>query len=177
MRIFIALLFDEENKNIIHDILQEVKVISKSGNFTERNNLHLTLVYIGKTCDSELKNIRKKLSEIKIQKFNYMTNKIKYFKKSNNQKIVYLGVDKTDEMLNLYNQVVDKLNELDYHFLHEKLTPHITLGRKVILREYENVRSIYCNPLNLKAIKISIMESKRVEDKLVYEELYKVPLI
>ncbi len=33
MKLFIALLFEEEQKNIIYDILQEIKLISRSGNF------------------------------------------------------------------------------------------------------------------------------------------------
>lgn len=177
MRIFIALLFDEENKNIMHDLLEEVRYISKHGTFTTKSNLHLTLVYIGETSNLELENIKKQLFSIKYKKFNYMTNRIKYFKESNNKKIVYLGVDKSEKLMGLYNLVVTKLRELNYDFHHDKLTPHITLGKKVIYKEYENAKNIYCNPLQLKAIKISVMESKRVNDKLVYEEIYSVPLL
>ena len=176
MRIFIALLFEEENKNIIYDILQEVRVISAKGDFTSIGNLHLTLVYIGQTEKDQLKTIREKLSELHVHKFTYMTTKIKYFKKNNNQKIIYLGVEKTNALLELYQQVAHKLNEIGYDFPTEKYTPHITLGRKVQIKEYESTHSIYCNPLVLHATKISVMESKRVDDNLVYEELFSIPL-
>ncbi len=176
MRIFIALLFDEEKKNIISDILQEVKLISSKGNFTSIGNLHLTLIYIGETSQDELKDIKKKLKEVSVNHFNYLTNKIKYFIKGDNQKIIYLGVEKSDQLLNLYRQVVVKLNDLGHQFHLEKYTPHITLGRKVTTKKYELISSIYCNPLEMSAMKISIMESKRANDKLVYDEIYSIPL-
>lgn len=176
MRIFIALLFEEEKKNVIYDILQEVRVISDKGDFTRFQNLHLTVVYIGETNPSQLENIRSKLSEIHIHKFSYLTTKIKYFKKSNNQKIVYLGVEKTNALLELFQLISHKLNEIGYDFPTDKYTPHITLGRKVHLKEFESLHSIYCNPLTLHATRISIMESKRVEDRLTYEELFSIPL-
>lgn len=176
MRIFIALLFEEEKKNIIYDILQEVRVISDKGDFTSLSNLHLTLVYIGNTDQDQLISIRNKLAQIRMHKFTYLTTKIKYFKKSNNQKIVYLGVEKTNALLELFQQVSHKLNEIGYDFPTEKYTPHITLGRKVQFKQYETVSSIYCNQLVLEAKKISIMESKRVDDNLVYEELFSIPL-
>lgn len=176
MRVFIALLFDEEKKDIIFDILQEVKLISYKGNFTSIGNLHLTLIYIGETSQDELTKIKKKLQEIKVNRFNYLTNKIKYFVKGDNQKIIYLGVDKSEQLISLYQNVVTKLNELGNHFRLDKYTPHITLGRKVTTKKLESINSIYCNPLEMQALKISVMESKRVNDKLIYEEIFSVPL-
>ena len=176
MRTFIALLFDEEKKDIIFDILQEVKLISHKGNFTSIGNLHLTMIYIGETSQDELEAIKKKLEEVKIKQFNYLTSKIKYFTKGDNQKIIYLGVEKSDKLFDLYRSVVKKLNDLGHQFHLEKYTPHITLGRKVTTKKLESVSSIYCNPLEMSALKISIMESKRVNNKLVYEEIYSIPL-
>ena len=169
MRIFIALLFDEDKKDIIFDILQEVKLISYKGSFTSIGNLHLTLIYIGETSQDELTTIKKKLEEIKVNRFNYLTNKIKFFIKGDNQKIVYLGVERSDQLFNLYHQVVLKLNDLGHQFHLDKYTPHITLGRKVTTKKLESISSIYCNPLEMSAL-------KRVNDKLVYEEVFSIPL-
>lgn len=176
MKLFIALLFEDEQKNIIYDILQETKLISGTGSFTHYSNLHLTLEYIGETTADQLEVIKKTLSEIDFKTFSYVTTKIKCFSKSNNQKIVYLGVEYSDTLRELYHRVIDQLNQAGYDFSYEKYTPHITLGRKVRFKEFESVRNIYCNPLTIHAHRISIMESKRVDGKLVYEELYSIPL-
>ncbi len=176
MRIFIALLFEDEKKDIIYDILQEIKLITKSGNFTNYKNLHLTILYLGDTTPEMLERIKEKLTGIDISKFNYETNRIKHFKKSNEKKIVYLGVEKKDILINLYNLIVKKLNDLDYNFPFNKYTPHITLAREVRLKEGESTNDIYCNSLTFNASKISIMESTKVDGKLAYLELFNIPL-
>lgn len=176
MKLFIALLFEDEKKDIIYDILQEVKLISNTGDFTSYDNLHLTIEYIGESSLEEFEVIKTALLEINFSMFHYVTNKIKCFSKSNNQKIVYLGVETTDVLRELYHSVIDQLNKVGYSFNYEKFTPHITLGRKVRFKEFESVHNIYCNPLTILAGRLSIMESKRVEGKIVYEELFSVPL-
>jgi 2'-5' RNA ligase len=176
MRIFIALLFEKENKNIIHDILGEVKYVCEKGNFTSYGNLHLTLVYIGETSKAELDKIKIVLSKINQKKFKYLTDRIKYFKKSGNKKIVYLGLQKSIRLEQLYHEVAHNLNEIGYNFHLEKYTPHITLGREILVKNNESLHNIYCNPLELKADRISVMESKRVDNQLVYEEIFSIPL-
>lgn len=176
MKLFVAFLFEDEKKDIIFDILQEAKLISSAGNFTDFNNLHLTVFYIGDTTPEQLEQLKVNLSEIDFKSFNYVTNKIKCFSKSNNQKIVYLGVEHSDELHNIYHKIVDKINLSGFDFHYQKYTPHITLGRKVKFKEYETVSNIYCIPLTINARKISIMETKRVGGKLVYEKLFSVPL-
>ena len=176
MRTFIALLFEDEQNSIIYDILGEVRAISNSGNFTHKDNLHLTILYIGDTSEEDLEKMKNKLSEIKLDKFDYKTNRIKYFKKSNTRIIVYLGVDKIDLLENLYNIIRTKLKEIGISIQSEKYTPHITLGRQVKIKEEESLHNIYCNTLNLKATKISIMESKRIGNRLAYKEVYSIAL-
>jgi 2'-5' RNA ligase len=176
MRTFIALLFDDEPKEIIYDILGEVRTISESGRFILKNNLHLTILYVGETSAEELLAMKEKLSEIKLEKFDYQTNRIKYFRKSNSRIIVYLGVDKIEPLENLYTTVRIKLREIDLNFNSEKYTPHITLGRQVKVKSSESLHNIYSNSLNLRASRISVMESKKVNNKIVYEELYSIPL-
>lgn len=176
MKTFIALRFEEEPNNIIYDILGEVKAFSDSGNFTDKFNLHLTILYIGETSEEFLETMKSKLMEIDLQKFDYKTNQIKSFQKSNSRLIVYLGVDKTEIIENLYNLVRIKLEEIGLNFENNKYIPHITLGRKIRMKNNKSLQDIYCNSLTLSANRISIMESKKVQNKLVYEELFNIPL-
>ena len=134
------------------------------------------MFYIGDTSPEQLEQIKAKLSEIDLQSFNYVTNKIKCFSKSNDQKIVYLGVEHSDELHHIYHKIVDKINESGFDFPYQKYTPHITLGRKVKFKEYETVNNIYCNALTINAYKISVMESKRIDGKIVYKKLFSVNL-
>lgn len=176
MRIFIALLFENEKRDIINDILGEVRGISDSGNFTSKNNLHLTIQYIGETSEAVLSKIKDNLCKFNFSKFDYETNRIKYFKKSNSRIIVYLGVDKTEYLEDLYHKVRAELRNAGCELQSGKFTPHITLGRQVKINKNKSIHNVYCNKLLLHASKISVMESKRVNNKLVYEELFNIPL-
>ncbi len=176
MRLFIALLFKKEKREILHDMLMEVKAICSSGQFTTKDNLHLTLVYIGEADEALLAGIKRKLGEIRLDAFRYTTNRIKYFKKSSEQLIVYLGIDKSHDLERLFHHTRRKLKEAGCHCPSQNYTPHITFGRKVKVSKNGSLHNIYTNPLTLEAERISIMESKRVDQKLVYEELYSIPL-
>ena len=176
MKTFIALRFEEEPNDIIYDILGEVKAISKSGNFTHKKNLHLTILYIGETSEESLEAMKSKLMEIEQLRFQYHTNHIRYFKKSNDRLIVYLAVEKIKALEDLYHSVRLKLKETGQDIHSAKYTPHITLGRKVLIKNNQSLHNVYTNSLCLKANSISIMESKRLNNRLVYEELYNIPL-
>ena len=52
MRLFTAICFDEETKNALFAARNFAKNFSE-GNFSEKENLHLTLVFIGETERTE----------------------------------------------------------------------------------------------------------------------------
>ncbi len=176
MRIFIALLFDETNKNMIYEYANRLKEHSKSGNYSTLNNLHLTMLFIGQTDFSVVEEIYGKLSEIKSESFEYQTGNISYFEKSRNRKILYLSLKDTFKIKQLHVKIVAKINELGMDFNINKFTPHITLAREVLFEDGFDNKNLNVPELKLKAKAISIMESKRVGGELVYQELYNIPL-
>lgn len=176
MRIFIALLFEDGIKDAIYDYLEEVEEVSESGNFSSYDNLHLTLLYLGETSSAMLVKITDKLREIVFRQFDYQTQGIGSFHKSQNRRIVYLGVGKSYNLESLYNLVVLKLKEIGLEFPTEKYTPHITLGRQVGLIAEHDLDQIRTRPLTIKADRISIMESTRVDGELTYRELSSIPM-
>ncbi len=170
MKLFIALLFSYEIKDSIYDWLEEVEEISDGGNFTDYDNLHLTILYLGETKPEMFQRIKDKLSEITINAFEYKTTSIDMFQKEKPKRIVYLGIQKNHTLDRLYNQVVLKLRELGLDIPTSKYTPHITLGRQVSLIADRDLERIRTTPLNIRAERISMMESTRVEGILTYIE-------
>ncbi|MBN2540853.1 MAG: RNA 2',3'-cyclic phosphodiesterase [Bacilli bacterium] len=170
MRLFIALLFPYEIKDTIYDVLEEVEEISEDGNFTDYDNLHLTVLYLGETSKEMYQRIKEKCSEIIIKPFSYETSHIGMFQKNKPKKIVYLGVKNNYTLQSLYNQVVIKLRELGLSIPTSKYTPHITLGRQVSLIADQDLERIQVKPLTIQADRISLMESTRVEGILTYIE-------
>jgi len=176
MRIFIALLFNDEIKDAVYDYLAEVEETSVSGNFSSLDNLHLTILYLGETSLAMLEKIKLKLSEINFRNFQYETNNLGYFQKSQNRKIVYLGVNKSYNLESLYNLIVIKLKEIGLNFPTEKYTPHITLARQVSLINDNDLETIRTTSHTIEANHISIMESTRINGELTYLEVHKIPL-
>ncbi len=176
MRIFIALLFSEPNKQKIYEYGRQIEKVSDSGNFSTYNNLHLTLLFIGRTEVENVRKIADKLSEIKADKFEYQTGDIDFFKRSKLRKIVYLGLKDKYRLRQLYNRIIIKINEIGMDYSANRFTPHITLARQVVLNEEFDESLLHVEPLTLEADRISLMESKRVDGELVYSEIFSVPL-
>ena len=78
MRLFTALCFDEKTKNALFSLSEKSKTFAK-GNFTLRENLHLTLVFIGET--ERKSEIESALSEIEFPKFSVDFSKTNAFQK------------------------------------------------------------------------------------------------
>ena len=176
MKLFIALLFEDNIKDQIYDWLEEVEAVSVSGNFSNYDNLHLTIIYLGDTNPDMYQVIKTKLQEIVIQRFSYQTTEIDCFKKNKPKKIVYLGVKHSDPLKRLYNQVVLKLRELDLVIPTNRYTPHITLGRQVALISTDDLTKVRVKPLIIQANRISMMESTRIDGELTYIERDSIPL-
>jgi 2'-5' RNA ligase len=70
IRCFIALELDREIINYLDDLdLQIKKKNLFTGSFTDPENLHLTLKFLGEIKESKVEEVKKKLHEIKFQEF------------------------------------------------------------------------------------------------------------
>lgn len=169
MRIFIALQFPEL---INQEISKYIEILKNDypGNYTLYSNLHLTIYYIGETDEKQLVKIIDSLKRIRLMKFTYRTSKISSFKAKNNHRLVNILVDKNPKLIELHSKVINALKQAGVQISSENFTPHITLGRKVYI-DSSSLQKIEAKSLDILASRISIMESKRVDDVLVYEEL------
>ena len=129
MRLFTAICFDEETKNALFAAQNFAKNFSE-GNFSEKENLHLTLVFIGETERTE--EIKSALSEIEFPAFGFKISKTGTFEK----KIFWAGTEENENLKNLQKLVFEKLKNLGFELEEREFVPHITLARK--LRPEEN---------------------------------------
>jgi 2'-5' RNA ligase len=174
MRIFIALLFPEAIKEKLYSVINECKD-NFPGNYTAYNNLHLTLHYLGEVSEDKLNLLKESIKEIEFPSFTYTAKKIDSFKNNKAKKIVHLRVEKSTYLKMLHQKVINLLYGLGFELENTNFTPHITLGRKVEV-SHEDILNIEFNKLLIPATRISIMESKRINDELVYEEIEFVDL-
>lgn len=121
MRLFIAIDFPEDVKKEIEKI--QKKLPQFQGKLTERENLHLTLKFLGEVDDSLVEDIKKRLNKIKLKKFDVEVDSLGYFSPSV-IKIVWLHVAGCEK---IQKEIDEKLEEL---FAKEKgFMSHLTIAR------------------------------------------------
>jgi 2'-5' RNA ligase len=99
-RVFIAIEFEENIKRYLHDIQNRVVQVSEKGNFTSKENFHLTLNFIGEVNIDKIENINKCIYDVAINqsKFKLYFDTLGQFPRGN-KSIVWVGL-KSNEMLN-----------------------------------------------------------------------------
>ena len=171
MRLFTAVNFTENIKDELCRIEENLKNNSVKGNFTLRENLHLTLVFIGET--SKLSEVRQAMDAVSENKFMLAMKGFGRFRRDRGD-IYWVGIDKAKELTSLYRQLTENLAEAGFKPEDRDYTPHLTLGREVVMREGFQVDefSKTIPQMSMKAEKISLMKSERINGKLTYTEIY-----
>ena len=133
-----------------------------------KNNLHLTLVFLGEVEPGDVDPIIKALDNVEYKKFDISFNMLGKFSRRDGD-FVWLGMDKEkSDLARLNTLVCRELRKLG--FRQEKFTPHITLGRRVVLKE--DLASIQADGISTRVERISLMLSERVDNVLTYTEIY-----
>ncbi|MCL2518063.1 MAG: RNA 2',3'-cyclic phosphodiesterase [Oscillospiraceae bacterium] len=119
MRLFTGINFTDEIKNDLMSIIETMRS-QVNANYTLRNNLHMTLVFIGETNKNN--EIISNLNKIKFEPF-----KIEFSGHGKFRDICWVGVKPNHTLTKLQNGISEVLQiKPDYNF-----TPHITLAREV----------------------------------------------
>lgn len=172
MRLFTAVCFDEETKSALFSAEEAISEKS-SGSFSLRENLHLTLVYIGETDRAE--EIKSALSKIEFSRFDFKIRGTGTFEKG----ILWAGTSEDGKLRELRKTVFKNLSELGFDLDEREFVPHITLAKKYVPAEDfsfgEAEKLLPEKTLNIK--RISLMKSERAEGVLRYTEIYSVNLI
>jgi len=129
MRAFIAIEFPEEIKtDIFHNFekLKETGIVS--GNFVEKENLHLTLKFLGDLNEEKAKKIQEKLSEVNFRKFRVKIGEIGFFPKEKYIRTIWIEL-KAEEIQKLQKIIDDKLFEIGISKDEREFTSHITAVR------------------------------------------------
>lgn len=175
MKIFIAIELEDDIKDYLDEMQKKVSERSRKGNFTSRNNYHITLRFLGEVDRDDVDTVVEAIHDASVRTkcFDININKLGAFVNGDTSTI-WAGVDKNNGLSRLYTSVEKALEKQGFRRDRKPFTPHITLGRNV---------SVVGNPNNvLKQIgevqksvavtKITLMESKFLGGKVSYYPLY-----
>lgn len=180
MRVFIAIELEDETKEYLTYYQEIVKKYSIKGNFTAKDNLHITLKFIGEVDHHDLDDLKKVVDSLskRNNSFHLMINSLGNFSRGSRE-ILWMGLKEEPLLKELYQDLEGLLESKGYERERRPYRPHITLGREILLsQDIEELRSqIKVVPRIINVKSVSLMESTRVKGKLVYLPLHRKPLL
>jgi 2''-5'' RNA ligase len=180
MRLFTAIDFDENIKNYLKNVTIELKDLCTNGSFTHEENFHLTLQFLGEIHESKIANIKTAIEDAmkKHPNFTITANKVGSFGRSDGR-IVWIGLQESTALMELQKTLSVNFRNLNIPFDEKEFKPHITLGRRIILKpEIKNFSTIIdIDKITINVNCISLMESTKLNNKLVYSSLHSFNLI
>ena len=127
MRLFVAVDLSGE---IRENISRLSKILGVKGIKTvEKENLHLTLKFLGEVDDSKKDRIIAALDEIEFEQFKINFKGVGFFPNASRMRVIWVGVDEgADKLTALANAVEDKMAELKFK-KERRFVPHATIAR------------------------------------------------
>jgi 2'-5' RNA ligase len=179
MRVFFAIEFEEDIKEHLFFLQQEIMKYCSGGNFSHKENFHLTLRFIGEQNPGQVEKLIKTLhiAASGTHCFQLKIDRLGSFSKGS-KKIIWTGLENSNELQQLYQRLEAVLEKEGYPIEGRGYNPHITLVREARLTEnVPGFDKIQLGKLAVKVSSISLMESKRVNDKLTYTAINKAELL
>lgn len=145
MRLFVAVDLDEKIRDSIYKVAERLSKLSGL-KLVEKENLHITLMFLGEVSEAKVDLIKEKLSEIKFDPFEISFKGIGFFPPKGNPRVVWIGIENGEDKLKyLANEVSEKLKKLGFK-RDKEFSAHVTIARvkrrvsglKELLSEFEN---------------------------------------
>lgn len=163
MRCFIGLNFNSDASKKINNLSLSLKKSGVKGNYTDKSNIHLTLLFLGEVSLKDTEKIKEALGKIEFSSFSILINEVTKLKD-----IIILKIEKSDELMALQKEVVKKVKSILPNIKEEnEFYPHITLVRENKDNIYKKISVID------KVNSIILFSSERINGKLQYIEKYK----
>ncbi len=170
MRLFIAVNFSQKTLDRLFDMVGKLRENAKRGTFSKRENLHLTLAFLGEVGFDRLDLVKQAMDEVAASSFELVISGVGRFKREDGD-IVWAAVRECRELDSVYRQLRRGLEERGFRLDGGRFTPHITLGRRVVTEK--DIREIFGRfEIREKAQKVSLILSEREEGGMRYTEIY-----
>ena len=159
MRLFIAIELIDRVKDELCMIQKRIKLQGMKGNFTVRENMHLTLAFIGEYSDPE--QVSDVLNDVVFEPMKIALDGFGCFKE-----LYWIGIKEDKGLIENVKRIRKALSDNDIPFDRKKFVPHITLVRNM---EYDkNLPSDCPFPATMDVENISLMRSDRGKKGMIY---------
>lgn len=161
MRTFLGIDLNSEALKKVNNLMMGLSKSGFKGNYTRKENIHLTLLFLGELNERQIDLVKSKMSEIDFSSFEIKINKLKKMKD-----MLILEVEKSQELLALQKEIESKIKELNIKVESREYYPHITLIREVngIIEKDLKITSDVDN--------FYLFSSSRINGILTYTKIY-----
>jgi 2'-5' RNA ligase len=185
IRTFIAVNLNPEIKEYLTSLQANLNVPGIKVKWVEKNNLHLTMKFLGyisleqtELIKSELKEIGSRYSPFIIR----LSSNIGVFPTYKMPRIIWVGIKEgISELKELYNSIENKLSNKGFPRENKDFSGHITIGRVKFIRDKTNfiqiLKRIEVNNFTQEVGSIDLMESKFTPSGPTYNVTAKFPLL
>jgi 2'-5' RNA ligase len=172
VRCFIAVEMPEEIKKELEKIQKQLPEFN--GKLTEKENLHLTLKFLGEISEEQAEKVKERLKKIKFNKFIAKLGEINVFSPSF-IKIVWIKIENCDEIQGKIDAALEGLFKKEKRFM-----SHLTIARVKYIKDNKkflyDLKKIKSNPLEFGVNKFSFKKSTLTPKGPVYGDILNVKL-
>jgi len=172
MRLFIAILLSEELLDSLDGTAQALRRLAFRGNYTKRENMHLTLSFLGEVSPDDLHKVISAVDSLQGTPFSLQIGTAGRFRREDGD-IWWVGVRENEDLRRLQHQLTDALRLRGLLPEERSFSPHLTIGREVVLSGGGQIPLLPVGAARMTVSKISLMRSERISGRLVYSELHK----
>jgi len=164
MRLFIAILFDDRILNSLTAYQDELKTLGVTGNYSKRDNLHITLAFIGDYEDPD------KVLDI-MRSVSFRPVKISLDGTGSFGDLFWVGLSDNYQLAGYVKRLRKELSANGIPFDRKRFSPHITLIRKCSPGGSEEIIMPDPPAGSMTAARVSLMRSERGENGMIYTEI------
>lgn len=164
MRLFIAIQFEENILDALTDFQAGLKSQGVSGNYTKRENLHITLAFIGEYGNPE--DILDAMEQVEFRPIEISLRGVGSF-----GELFWVGLADNPQLTGYVKRLRRELAEQGIPYDKKRFSPHITLIRKYSCRGGREIPVSDPPKGSMMATRVSLMLSERGKNGMIYTEI------
>jgi RNA 2',3'-cyclic 3'-phosphodiesterase len=185
MRTFIAVELSDEIKNTLAQVQSHLKYSGADVKWVDKDNIHLTLKFLGEIDEKKCEKIKTALDEIanSTAPFEISLKEIGAFPKTEFPRVIWVGLDKgAKESTELVKQVDAALSKIGFQEETRPFAAHLTIGRVRSPKNKEALKEklLSCQPsaVSFQLIKsIALFQSTLTPTGSIYTKLHEAKFI
>ncbi len=159
MRLFLAITLDNNIKDELCMVQKRLQIAGVKGNFTTRENMHLTLAFIGEYSEPEY--VSDVLSQVDLEPVRLVIDGFGSF-----GDLFWIGIKEDKGLLTNVKRIRRALADNAIPFDKKKFLPHITIARKI--RYEKSFPTDAPFPAAMDVEYITLMRSDRGKSGMIY---------